>query len=104
MRAIELVLDERPEPRPETNPLSVIQAEHARLMQAVQEQQARIEKLKSQPPLSLETQWLDDAWVEQRRATLEAEADTYRTQLANLTQYLKTLLAPDVSKSIPSLN
>jgi hypothetical protein len=104
MRAIGLVVDERPGPRPESNPLNVIQAEHLRLMEAVEQQQVRIAKLKSQPPLSLEEQWLDEAWVEQRRATLEAEADAFRAQLMNLTQYLQTLTAPHVSKSITSLN
>jgi hypothetical protein len=108
MRAIASALDalnDDKKPPLEMDQVSDLQAEHLRLQKSCREQRDRLAKLKQQPPLSLRCQWLDDAWVEQRRATLDTEAAELKAQLQHLTQYLQSVTPLHVIPEFtPSLN
>jgi hypothetical protein len=75
-----------------TRTLDELMSEHGRLREQVLLLLEQIGAIRRQPPFSLRRQWEDHAWVEQRRAEVEAQIATANENALALEKHVKSLL------------
>jgi hypothetical protein len=104
LKALSLVAQEPLSAAAAVTSLDLLQREHERLQAHIKRLHAQVAEIGTQPPFSLQRQWQDDAWIERRRAEVEAETAGWREQAGGLENHLKALLILHGSKQQFGLN
>ncbi len=92
LRAL-ILLTEESTVAPPPKPIEVLRAERATLSRQITTLLARIERIKAEPPFTLETQLGDDTWIEARRRELESEIGQLNAQIQALAAHRQQLLS-----------
>lgn len=96
LRALSLLLNNPKPPENTADALEKLQTEHAMLEKRVEEMEAKIESLESQPPFTLRDDLENEVWIAMKRTTIEKETEPLQAQAAALEKHLETLVPPHV--------
>lgn len=96
VRALSLLLNNPKPPENTADALQKLQTEHAMLEKRIEEMEAKIESLESQPPFTLRDDLENEVWIAMKRTTIEKETEPLQAQAAALEKHLETLVPPHV--------
>jgi DNA repair exonuclease SbcCD ATPase subunit len=91
LRALALLAEKYPDSQP-LAPMETLQQQRKTLEKQIATMLERIEHIESQPPFTLEAQLEDDAWVDARRAEIDAQIKELQTAGKALAAHLETLM------------
>lgn len=97
LRALSLLLNNPQPPENTADALEKLQTEHAMLEKLIDDIEAKIEQLESQPPFTLREDLENEVWIAMKRTTIEKETEPLQAQASALEKHLETLVPPHVS-------